>query len=287
VLFGISTHLYHDQRLALPHLQAVAAHGFDAIELFATRTHFDYHQAAAIADLRGWLQQTGLRLHSIHAPIVDSLVGARWGKGYTNATADEAARKRAMAEIAAALAVARDIRTDFLVVHLGTPDDQAQEPGDNSRDAARRSVEEIHRIATDVGVHVALENIPNTLSDATMLVDLLEDELELPGAGICLDFGHAFLTGDLIDAIEAASGHLITTHVHDNHGTVDEHLAPFDGAIDWASALTAMQKVGYEGRLLFELRNTDTPEQVLARAVAARERFERILAPLRTRSLTP
>ena len=35
--------------------------------------------------------------------------------------------------------------------------------------------------------------------------------------------------GDLVDAIETVSGHLITTHVHDNRGKLDDHLAPFDG----------------------------------------------------------
>ena len=51
--FGISTHLYHDQRLERGHLAQIAAHGFEAIELFATRSHFDYHDPAAIAELDG------------------------------------------------------------------------------------------------------------------------------------------------------------------------------------------------------------------------------------------
>jgi len=29
--------------------------GFEAVELFATRTHFDYHNPAAVADLQQWL----------------------------------------------------------------------------------------------------------------------------------------------------------------------------------------------------------------------------------------
>ena len=54
----------------------MAGYGFEAIELFATRTHFDYHDPAAIAELAQWLKDTGLRLHSIHAPITD-----RFGEG--------------------------------------------------------------------------------------------------------------------------------------------------------------------------------------------------------------
>ena len=40
--FGISTHLFHSERLERDHLVEIAAHGFDSLELFATRSHFDY-----------------------------------------------------------------------------------------------------------------------------------------------------------------------------------------------------------------------------------------------------
>ena len=79
------------------------------------------------------------------------------------------------------------------------------------------------------------------------------DELELGDAGICLDFGHAHLTGGAPEAAEALSGHVITTHVHDNHGQLDDHLVPFDGTIDWAATLMAISKVGYAGPLVFEV----------------------------------
>ena len=39
--FGVSTHLYHGQRLSRDHLLEIAAHGFEAVEVFATRTHFN------------------------------------------------------------------------------------------------------------------------------------------------------------------------------------------------------------------------------------------------------
>jgi sugar phosphate isomerase/epimerase len=49
--FGISTHLYHDRRLSREHLAEIASYGFEAVEVFATRTHFDYHDPAAIEQL--------------------------------------------------------------------------------------------------------------------------------------------------------------------------------------------------------------------------------------------
>ena len=128
-----------------------------------------------------------------------------------------------------------------------------------------------------LGVRLAVEVIPNRLSTPTSLVRLLEEELEIVDPGVCLDFGHAFLMGDLADAIEATSGHLITTHLHDNRGTRDEHLVPFDGAIEWAHALMAVRKIGYDGMLLFELGNAGNTTRVLERARKAQHRLEAML----------
>ena len=275
--FGISTHLFHATRLERDHLIEVASYGFEAVELFATRTHFDYHDEAAVADLARWLEDTGLALHGVHAPITLSLTDGVWGQALSNASKDQDARRLAIREAQAALAIAWRIPIPFLIVHLGVPRDLAR-PGDNDLDAARRSLEELHEMAAPLGVRLAVEVIPNELSSPTDLVTIVEEDLELPGAGVCLDYGHAFLMGDLLDAIETASGHLVTTHVHDNRGTGDDHLVPFDGAIDWGAAMMATRKVGYDGTLLLELANTENPRSVLEKARKARAKLERMLA---------
>jgi sugar phosphate isomerase/epimerase len=273
--FGISTHLYHDQRLALEHLAEIASYGFEAVEIFATRSHFDYHDLAAIDQLAGWLGQTGLVLHGVHAPITDRLSPAgEWGAAISNAVSDNARREAAVREADAALAIVKRIPANVLVVHLGTPTVQG---GENNRSAAVRSAAEICRLAQAAGVQAALEVIPNDLSDAQSLVTLIERDLEGLNAGICLDFGHAFLMGDVADTIEAVAEHLVTTHVHDNDGRKDDHQVPFDGRINWDMALMTMQKVGYDGTYLMELANTSTPVEVLTKARAARQRFEKLL----------
>jgi sugar phosphate isomerase/epimerase len=275
--FGISTHLYHNYRLGRDHLVEIGAHGFERVELFATRTHFDYGNPAAVADLQQWLAEAGLELHGVHAPVGDSFSGGRWGPLLSLASADPDARARAVAETEAALQIARRIPFGVFVVHLGIPRSQAS-PSDNSRDGARRSVEAVQALAEPLGVRVAVEVIPNELSRAGSLVHFIEEVLDAADVGICLDFGHAHMDGDLIDAIETVSEHLITTHVHDNRGRTDDHLVPFDGTIDWPGALTAIQKVGYDGTLLLEIAAHGSAKDTLQRARKARERMERLLA---------
>jgi len=275
--FGVSTHLFHDQRLDREHLVEIAAHGFECIEVFATRTHFDYHDGVAVRALAEWLDDTRLVLNSVHAPINASLVKGVWGDAYSNARTDDAQRQRAVVEAEAALAMAQTVPYRYLVVHLGVPDGAKPPIADNNREAARRSVQTMYEMAQKVGVRLALEVIPNALSNAEALVSLIEDDLDGADIGICMDVGHAFLMGDLADAIETCAEHLMTTHLHDNKRTSDDHLPPGEGAIDWPAALMSLQKVGYEGAWMFEVANTSTPTQVLSRTEAARRRFDDLL----------
>jgi len=278
--FGVSTQLFHHERLSRDHLLQIAAHGFELVEVFATRTHFDYYNPAAVADLQGWLADAGLLLQSIHAPVGESYAGGRWSGLFSLASADAAARERAVGAAEQALFVARRIAVPVLVAHIGLPRTQPRDAGagpQDTRASARRSLEELQRAADPLGVRVAIEVIPNELSRAGSLVHFVEEDLDGLGVGICLDFGHAHIDGDVVDAVETVSEHVIATHVHDNRGRTDDHLAPFDGTIDWAGALIATQKIGYDGPLMFEVGARGAAKASLARLKSAREKMERWL----------
>jgi sugar phosphate isomerase/epimerase len=272
--FGISTHLYHGQRLCRDHLLEIAAHGFEWIEVYATRTHFDYHNPASVADLQQWLAEAGLQLRSIHAPTADGFSGGRWSGTLSLASTDPETRAYTVSETGRALHIARRIPTTVLVAHLGVPRTQ-KTPSSDSRAVARRSIEELLRIAEPLGVQIAVEVIPNELSRPGSIVHFVEDDLD--GVGICLDFGHAHLDGDVLDAVETVSEHLVATHVHDNNGRTDDHLLPFAGTIDWAGTLLAVQKVGYDGPFMFEIVPRGSTREMLVRARSARQRIESIM----------
>lgn len=274
--FGVSTHLFHDRRLTRDDIVDIAAHQFDLIELFATRSHFDYRDPVAVLELREWLSDTHTELHSVHAPVMDAMRAGQWVGSFSIAAGDEARRRAAVAEAEAALAIAQTIPFQYLVVHVGMPKGQSTPPGDNQPDAARRSIVEIVEAAAKVNVHVALEVIPNSLSAATTLVQTIEDRLEGVDVGICMDYGHAHVMTDVAEAVEAVSGHLWTTHVHDNNGTRDDHLVPYAGSINWDEAMMTTQKIGYDGVLMFEVGGAGgEPVDVLKKLSRARERLEK------------
>ena len=288
--FGISTHLFHNERLTEAHLSAVKRHGFDCVEFFATRSHVDYTTDAEAQKVRTWLANTGVKAHSVHAPITNALKNGEWGEVWSNAAADSSRRQLAVAESSRAMHFAAAVGARLVVVHLGVPDSM-QAPGpDNDPGALSRSLSALAAEARSHGLTLALEVIPNRLSTPEALVTRLEsaseieDADEIVGHGVCLDVGHAhMMAGGAVDAVEVLGGHLVTSHIHDNAGKRDDHLVPFEGTINWSALVMAMEKVGYDGVWMFEI-GAPTPgagyEPLLTKAASARARLDKLGEPI-------
>jgi sugar phosphate isomerase/epimerase len=249
--FGISTHLFHGERLTRAHLEAIAARGFADLEIVTARNHFDCQDPAAIEALAGWRSDLGLSVRSLRTP--------------------------AMAESSAAIAAARRLGASTVVVApAGPPHGQAVPPGPLDQGARRRALERLAEEAAVAGVRIALEVMPHPMSTPAALVELV-DALDSVTIGTCLDLGHAHLLDGAPEAAETLSGHVIAVHLHDNRGRQDDHLVPFEGTVDWPAALTALWKVGYAGPLVFEVAGRADAPEVLDRAVGARTRLQAIL----------
>ena len=274
-MFGISTHLYVGDRLDRDHLVEIAAHGFDAVEVFAVKSHFDYRDRRAAIALAEWLDDTRLTLHSMHAPIARDYVNGTWQDNLSLASHDDGRRRAAVEETRAALDVAAVVKYSTLVLHAGIPEPHGG-AADNHVGSLVRSLEELSPVADRYGVRLAVEVIPNAISTPSALVELVESDLEAD-LGICMDVGHARLMGDVVDAIETCSGHLLTTHLHDNRGKHDDHLVPGKGVVDWDATLLAFQKIGYDGAWMFELAAAAERKAVLEITAKARTRFEALL----------
>ena len=152
--FGISTHLYHEHRLSRDHLREIArarvrgGRGVRHADATSTTTI-----RRSIADLQQWLAETGLALHSIHAPITDRLSRAQWGDVISNAVERRRSAQAARRRDRAALHIARRIPYRRLVVHLGTP--ETVRAARTAATAARRSIERSAALAEPLGVRVA------------------------------------------------------------------------------------------------------------------------------------
>ena len=278
--FGLSTHIFHGEQLSREHLAMVAGAGFDLVEVFATQTHVNYHDLQHVGRVRGWLDELGLDAWSLHAPITDGLRDGVWGRSFSNASKDADRWHQAVSETKASITAAHELGCRTVVLHLGVPVGQPVPGDDNDASAVSRSLEPIADACERAGMRLAIEGIPHELATAAAVFDWLRGDLELGQTGACLDTGHAHLTGGVTDAIERLAGDIITTHLHDNRGTGDDHLLPFDGTIDWLSTLFALVKIGYAGPLIFELPSHGDVTRTLAGAVSARRRIQVILDEL-------
>jgi sugar phosphate isomerase/epimerase len=224
--FGVSTRLYQRQRLGRDQLLEIAAHGFGAVELIATRSHVDYQNPAAVADLQQWLGEAGLDLPSVQVP------------------ADEDAE--------AALLVARRLPVKVFVVRATTPRNTA------------KAVERLAALAAPLEVALAIDSTSMTpIGSLVHFVEAADVEV-----GICLDFAAAQASGRLVDAIEEVAEHLVIARL------------PVESTIDWASAMTTAQKIGFEGPLIFDADVRGSSKDTLGRAKKTRVKVERWLTSI-------
>src|SRR5260370_9992024 len=73
----LSTYLFVSRKLTPELLQQIDGAGFQAVEIFCTRGHFDYSMKAEIQAMASALEQHHLQLVSLHAPTSRDLSAMR------------------------------------------------------------------------------------------------------------------------------------------------------------------------------------------------------------------
>ena len=279
----LSTYMFVSRRLTTELLGQIAEAGFEAVEIFGTRGHFDYTTKQEVQAMAGALSQHGLALLSLHAPTSRDLSATREGGAPLSITEVERVRRvEAMDELKRVIDVAEELPYSRLILHMGGPRETADP---RKRDAAFSSLEHLVLHAHHRGVTIAVENTNSEMGDPVYLRTFV-DETRLTGLRVNFDIGHAHVAdGPEAERIDKAFAPLrelvISAHIHDNHGEKDEHLPPYDGTIDWESAVKTMKSAPEQDlALTLELKERtghDTPStaEQLAAASESLERFER------------
>ncbi len=245
------------------------------MEIFAARQHFDYASREHVSELAAWFSSSTLAPFSMHAPLFPDREMGRAGAPAVNILHPEKARRiDSMDEIKRALEVAERIPFKNLVMHLGERDDRWSP---RTMEYAETALEHLGAFARPLGVRLLIENL---LSDATTpehLMTILEMG-HLPNVGVCLDMGHAHINQSVVEAIGTLGNRIASVHVHDNHGTKDEHLWPGDGTIDWPAAAKALNDLASPPAAVLEIsyRLDDAPDAVPGRIERA---FEKLAPP--------
>jgi len=116
--------------------------------------------------------------------------------------------------------------------------------------------------AKKCGVSIAIENMVDFRGNRRRycggaiyeLIDLV-DTINDKDVGICLDTGHANISGvNSAEAIIEIGSRLKALHINDNHAKEDEHLLPYFGTVNWSSVCAALKEIDYEGDFAFEVK---------------------------------
>lgn len=235
----LSTYLLVSKKLNRELLLQIHGAGFQAVEIFASRSHFDYISKPEVRAIGQALADNHLILNSLHAPTSRDMGVNREGGSPLSVTEVERVRRiEAMDELKRVIDVAEDLPFSRLILHMGGSRETADP---RKRDAAFSSLEHLILHAKHVGVTICVENTTSEMGDPGYLRSFV-DETRLTGLRFNFDIGHANLADGpeqerVPKSFEPLKDLIASAHIHDNHGEKDEHLPPYDGAIDWPAAL--------------------------------------------------
>ncbi|MGB2678570.1 MAG: sugar phosphate isomerase/epimerase family protein [Candidatus Acidiferrum sp.] len=239
----LSTYLFVSKKLTPEILKQIAAAGFQAVEIFAARSHFDYVTRQEVRNIAQSLADHRLQLVSLHAPTSRDLsLNREGGIPLSICEVERVRRIEAMDELKRVLDTADDLPFPRMVLHMGGSRETADP---RKRDAAFSSLEHLTLHAHHAGVTICVENTTNEMGDPDYLHSFVE-ETRLTTLRFNFDIGHAHLAEGPADAriakgFEPLRDLIASAHVHDNHGEKDEHLPPYDGTIAWPPALAILK----------------------------------------------
>jgi sugar phosphate isomerase/epimerase len=160
--------------------------------------------------------------YSVHAPSSEINIAA----------VSERIRSASVDELGDVLSICNRIGADHLVVHPGySPYEQVR---DRSFSSLMHSLDDIARLQEEHGVRVCVENMGGW-ECCHFRTPAFLPELANRGLGCTLDCGHAQINGNLDEFL--AAGEFCHVHLHDNGGTIDDHIACGDGTIDFSGLL--------------------------------------------------
>lgn len=204
-----------------------------------------------LKDSAAILSENGIRT-TMHAPFMDLSPGA------LDRLVREATRRR----FRQAMDAAEILRPSVVVFHPGY--DRWRFGGNRDR-WLRYSVETFREVverAVEIGCVVAVENIFE--EEPSTLLDLLE-AIDSPLFRHCFDVGHWNLFSKLgmEEWFAELGGHIAEAHIHDNHGTDDNHHPLGEADIDFSLFFRLMERYAPEAAWTIEAHSREAVQRAL------------------------
>lgn len=240
------------------------------IEVCFSPIHLDYRDLGAVKLAARRIEELGMEAYSFHAPFAH---------GLDISSPDKGRREQAQEEIIRAAEAAAELQVHYFVIHPG-PEELAASSAEERSQRMESVVQTLDRVALHcrcLGIRCVLENkLPHLLFGKTSDILWILDAVESLDIGVCLDTGHAALSGDLLALLHKVTGHLRMVHAHDNRGRFDDHLPPGDGNIEWKQVIASLRASMFEGAIILELAGAKDTAATLENACRGRSYLRRV-----------
>jgi sugar phosphate isomerase/epimerase len=171
--------------------------------------------------------------------------------------------------VEADIRLASDLGARFVVLIAGRRHALSPAPEDSCMWVLRRTLERLIVLAESLDVTICLENNPYGflgLSDELLAV---ADEFDTPSLGIAFDVANALGREDPTAGVRRVAGRLRVAHVSDTHANRWQHTSPGRGEVDFAAFADALLEMRFAGPTVYELADSESPENRLAADIAA------------------
>lgn len=202
-------------------------------------------------DLRSYLDKIGISCNQAHAPFA------------IHTTDEFNTTNEKYLKLTRAIESASILGAKNIIVHsIGEDDDF---------DINLKYFHSLEPFAKKSGIQISVENLfcgavskilPDTghicfkgLFGTPEKINLLLDGLSPDTFTLCIDIGHAAITGNQPDKFikNVHTDRLKALHVQDTDYTDDSHLIPYKGLLDWDKITEALSEVKYNGDLTLEV----------------------------------
>ena len=221
--------------------QALSNSGVEAIEISMRLEGLLTLDCRAVAELA---KRYGIDLWSYHLPFLPF-------REIDPSSLDPAVRKNTLDVFSELIKKASDVGIDQFVVHPSgepIPDEIREDRMLYSMESLDRLAELAHR----QGAIIAVEDLPRTCLGNTVeeLLDIISVDDSIV---ICFDVNH-LLKQTHKHFVEKAASKIKTLHISDYDFIDERHLLPGKGKIDWKELLDLLEKAGYDGVFMYEVR---------------------------------
>lgn len=245
---SLSTHLFVFYILNEEIISFISEYGFENIEIWGMRPHFDYYDKIYIRKITDILRKHKIKVTSFHAPMYRYVGDAAKGLWLLLSDENENNRRAAVDETIKLLDVAKKFEPLNFVLHPDLSINNFEVTLDN----LKKSLDELQKYAIKSKIKLALEtgirrsNISETILN---VVNGLDESV----FGVCVDVGHANVGEEPVSALERCMKRLLEVHASDNNGDGDTHLVPGDGNMDWKKIIAKLKNSEFNGNFVFEI----------------------------------